>query len=290
MNSNALFRFISLWLILLLTTATIPIKTSVTMSQISKKQNDAVFFNPRQYFNKQCGFCHNKVSIIAPSMNEIKAVYITKYPKKEDFVKHMTAFVLNPNVDNRLIKKNLKKYKVMPSGMFYDALKIQRVVTYIYDSIKIPKDFKPKTTDTIKIESSTYKPKTIEAKIKLQKGVDICKILNLKAIDFEYAKTNIHPAMAKQLDNLVHFLKTNPKINIEIRNHTDSRGTAQHNLKLSIKRANAIKQYLIKHGISYKRITTKGYGESNLLNRCKDGVPCTEAEHAQNRRTELIIR
>ena len=96
--------------------------------------------------------------------------------------------------------------------------------------------------------------------------------------------------MAKQLDNLVQFLKTNPKINIEIRNYTDSRGTAEHNLKLSTKRANAIKRYLINHGISYKRITAKGYGESNLLNHCKDGVTCTEAEHAQNRRTELIIR
>ena len=96
--------------------------------------------------------------------------------------------------------------------------------------------------------------------------------------------------MAKQLDNLVHFLKANPKINIEIRNYTDSRGTAQHNLKLSNKRANAIKRYLISHGISYKRITAKGYGESNLLNRCKDSIPCTEEEHAQNRRTELIIR
>lgn len=291
MKANALLRIISLWLILLLTTAAFwPLKSNPTLSRIQQAHDTNVYFNPRQYFNKQCAFCHNENSKIAPTVSTVKMAYLNKFPKKEDFVKHMTAFVLHPNTDNRLIKENLQKYKVMPSGMFYDAGKIQRVVAYIYDSIEIPKQFKPKKKDTIKLQPVDKKPKVIEAKIKLQKGVDICKILNLKPVDFEYAKTNIHPAMAKQLDNLVHFLKANPKINIEIRNYTDSRGTAQHNLKLSNKRANAIKRYLISHGISYKRITAKGYGESNLLNRCKDGVTCTEEEHAQNRRTELIIR
>ena len=291
MKANALLRIISLWLILLLTTAAFwPLKSNPTLSRIQQAHDTNVYFNPRQYFNKQCAFCHNENSKIAPTVSTVKMAYLNKFPKKEDFVKHMTAFVLHPNTDNRLIKENLQKYKVMPSGMFYDAGKIQRVVAYIYDSIEIPKQFKPKKKDTIKLQSVDKKPKVIEAKIKLQKGVDICKILNLKPVDFEYAKTTIHPAMAKQLDNLVNFLKANPKINIEIRNYTDSRGTAQHNLKLSNKRANAIKRYLISHGISYKRITAKGYGETNLLNRCKDGVPCTEEEHAQNRRTELIIR
>ena len=291
MKANALLRIISLSLIMLLTSAAFwPLKSNPTLSRISKTQNDGIYFNPRQYFNKQCGFCHGKFSKTAPSMIDIKAAYIATYPNKEDFVKHMTAFVLHPNSDNRLIKENLDKYKEMPSGMFYDAKKILRVVFYIYDSVEIPVKSKPNKNDTIKLNSFNNKPKTIEAKIKMQKGADICKILNLKPVDFEYAKTNIHPAMAKQLDNLVQFLKENPKINIEIRNYTDSRGSVQRNLQLSNKRANAIKRYLIRHGISYKRIIAKGYGESNLLNRCKDNVPCTEEEHAQNRRTELIIR
>ncbi len=291
MKTNALLRIISLWLILLLTSAAFwPLKSNPTLSRISKTQNDAVYFNPRQYFNKQCAFCHSDNSKIAPSMSDVKVAYLSKYPKKADFVKHMTAFVLHPNADNRLIKENLNKYKEMPSGMFYDATKILRVVHYIYDSVEIPKEFKIGKNDTIKLETLDNTPKAIEAKIKLHKGVDICKILNLKPVDFEFAKASIHPAMAKQLDNLVQFLKANPDTNIEIRNYTDSRGSTQRNLQLSNKRANAIKRYLISHGISYKRITAKGYGETKLLNRCKDGVPCTEKEHAKNRRTELIIR
>ena len=145
MKANALLRIISLWLILLLTTAAFwPLKSNPTLSRIQQAHDTNVYFNPRQYFNKQCAFCHNENSKIAPTVSTVKMAYLNKFPKKEDFVKHMTAFVLHPNTDNRLIKENLQKYKVMPSGMFYDAGKIQRVVAYIYDSIEIPKQFKPK--------------------------------------------------------------------------------------------------------------------------------------------------
>ena len=47
--------------------------------------------------------------------------------------------------------------------------------------------------------------------------------------------------------------------------------------------------YLIKRGIAPERLTAKGYGESQLVNPCADGVPCSEEEHQQNRRSTFVI-
>jgi len=287
MKAFVFISSISLMLIWVLTSATsVPKGNYERIAPHHKIVNDGGYFNPQKFYNKQCTFCHNENSKIGPSMSHIKAAYLDTFPKKEIFVQKMTAFILNPNADNRLIIENLTKYKVMPPGMFFDAKKIQTVAEYIYNKVEIPLKLKKAIK---KKNENQKKKKVIEAKIRLEKGIDVCKILNLKPVDFEFAKVSINPAMAKQLDNLSHFLKDNPTINIEIRNYTDSRGSAQRNLLLSNKRANAIKRYLIRHGISYKRIKAKGYGETNLLNHCKDGVKCTEEQHAQNRRTELII-
>jgi outer membrane protein OmpA-like peptidoglycan-associated protein len=80
---------------------------------------------------------------------------------------------------------------------------------------------------------------------------------------------------------------------IELGAHTDCRGVAAANIKLSSARAKASVEYIIKSGIEQSRITGKGYGESKLLNSCAcEGTvksTCTEAEHAINRRTEFII-
>jgi len=84
-------------------------------------------------------------------------------------------------------------------------------------------------------------------------------------------------------------MKDNPGIVIELGSHTDSRGSSQSNLALSDKRAKASAAYIISKGIDKSRIYGKGYGETMLLNRCANGVPCSEEEHAINRRTEFKI-
>ena len=76
---------------------------------------------------------------------------------------------------------------------------------------------------------------------------------------------------------------------IELSSHTDSRGEDPYNENLSQRRANSARQYLIQKGIDSERIVPKGYGETRLINRCKNGVPCSEAEHRLNRRTEFTI-
>lgn len=112
----------------------------------------------------------------------------------------------------------------------------------------------------------------------------------LRNIYYDYDKWNIRPEAAKVLDKLAVFLKDNPGIKVELGSHTDARGKDPYNMTLSDKRAAAAVQYLVDHhGILPENITSKGYGESQLINRCDDGVACGENDHQMNRRTEIKI-
>jgi hypothetical protein len=89
---------------------------------------------------------------------------------------------------------------------------------------------------------------------------------------------------------LANFLKDNPAVKVELGSHTDARGTDIYNMTLSDNRAESAVRYLVeKCGINKDNITWKGYGETELTNRCANGVNCSETEHQLNRRTELKI-
>ena len=113
------------------------------------------------------------------------------------------------------------------------------------------------------------------------------KPIVLENIYYDLDKWFIREDAAKELDRLVTVLEKNPKIFIELSSHTDSRAGDQYNLVLSDKRAKAAVAYIISKGIDGKRMKWKGYGETKLINHCKNNVICTEEEHQQNRRTEF---
>lgn len=115
------------------------------------------------------------------------------------------------------------------------------------------------------------------------------KPIVVENIYYDFDKWFIRPDAALELDKLVRTLNDNPAINIEMGSHADSRGTAKYNLALTDKRAKSAVDYLVTQGISPNRLTWKGYGESKLVNGCKDNVECTEEEHQQNRRTEFKV-
>jgi outer membrane protein OmpA-like peptidoglycan-associated protein/tetratricopeptide (TPR) repeat protein len=108
----------------------------------------------------------------------------------------------------------------------------------------------------------------------------------LKPIYFEYDKSNITQEGAFELDKLVQVMKNNDKMVILAKSHTDSRGSDNYNLKLSDRRAKSTVQYIISRGIDASRISGKGMGELEPKEVCN---PCTEAQHALNRRSEFLI-
>jgi outer membrane protein OmpA-like peptidoglycan-associated protein len=114
-------------------------------------------------------------------------------------------------------------------------------------------------------------------------------LLIIENIYYDYGDFKILPAAEITLEKVVKVMQMDPSITIEVSAHTDSRSTNDYNQKLSQKRAQAAVDYLVKRGIDKKRLIAIGYGETKLLNQCKDGVDCPEEEHAKNRRTEFKI-
>ena len=109
----------------------------------------------------------------------------------------------------------------------------------------------------------------------------------LNAIYFDYDKSNITKEAAFELDKLVEAMKAKPAMVIMAKSHTDSRGSDQYNMSLSNRRAKSTVQYIISKGIAKERISGQGYGESEPKVACGDN--CTDAEYAQNRRSEFLI-
>lgn len=123
----------------------------------------------------------------------------------------------------------------------------------------------------------------------LKAGDDLRSALNIDIIYFDLDKWNIREDAAVELAKIAEVLHDNPAMQIAIRSHTDSRQTHQYNQVLSEKRAQATRDWLISKGIAPERLTAKGYGETQLLNACADGVLCAESDHQKNRRSEFII-
>ena len=120
-------------------------------------------------------------------------------------------------------------------------------------------------------------------------GTDLAKTLDIPIIYFDLDKSVIRKDAAFELEKVLAAMQQYPKMKIDVRSHTDSRQTHEYNAKLSDKRAKATIAWLIKNGIDTTRLTGKGYGETQLVNHCADGVKCTGAEHQANRRSEFII-
>jgi peptidoglycan-associated lipoprotein len=153
---------------------------------------------------------------------------------------------------------------------------------FLLDGREIPKQLlKKELTDT------TFDHKIILGQAEV--GEEIGALFDVNPIYYDLDKSNIRPDAAAELDKIVQVLKDNPDISIELGSHTDARASASYNLKLSQRRAESAVKYIIEHGIEAARIKAKGYGETQLINGCSDGVDCSEEAHQENRRTEFKI-
>lgn len=109
-------------------------------------------------------------------------------------------------------------------------------------------------------------------------------------IYYDVGRATFRPEAYRELEKLYQLLLENPDILIEIGAHTDARGSAEYNRRLSQERADAVALWLGQKGIAAERIRAVGYGERQLVNPCRDGVPCSEEAHQENRRTEFRVR
>ncbi|NAS12355.1 OmpA family protein [Poritiphilus flavus] len=91
------------------------------------------------------------------------------------------------------------------------------------------------------------------------------------------------------LDGLATLLAETPTLKLRITAHADSRGAEKYNQWLSERRAKRVLDYLTKKGVEADRLIGEGLGETQLTNHCKNDVPCSEAEHRVNRRTEFLV-
>lgn len=128
-----------------------------------------------------------------------------------------------------------------------------------------------------------------KTRVIVKKGDDLFKVLKLKPIYFDFDKADIRPEAELELAKIVEVLKEYPKMIIDIRSHTDSRGDDAYNLKLSDRRAKTTATWIISQGMDAGRVKSRGFGETHLINSCSNGIRCSDEEHQQNRRSEFII-
>lgn len=165
------------------------------------------------------------------------------------------------------------------------------------------KDLDPSKTYRLEVNNEGYQPYTsslqfkgtntttiyLTEKVSPPAPLDLQDLLKLENIYFDFDKHAIRSDAAIELAKIVEILNKYPVINLEIVGHTDFRGPALYNERLSLQRATSVKQWLVDRGISSDRITTIGYGEKQPINDCERNK-CTKEQHDQNRRTEFLIK
>lgn len=113
---------------------------------------------------------------------------------------------------------------------------------------------------------------------------------SIKVINYGYNRTDLDLLSKKDLNEIFFFLTQNPNAKLEVRSHTDSRGSKRYNLELSRRRSQAVIDFIqARRPIPDDRFISWGFGEEYLLNDCVDRKPCGEEDHAINRRTEIKV-
>ena len=217
------------------------------------------------------------------------------------------AFEYNTRIFGNLTDKNTNQ-PLVGTVVLYDTFgrEVNKYQTnesgaFVFEKIN------PNQTYRLQANAATYTPnetmvsvaiydKETEANIaldqdsyKIQQGLDLAKALSLRHIYFDLDKSNIRKDARVELEKIVEVLNQFPSLKIEIGSHTDSRQSKSYNQALSQRRAKSTLDYLVQRGINKNRLTAKGYGETQLINQCADGVKCSEAEHQLNRRSTFVI-
>lgn len=206
---------------------------------------------------------------------------IVKDKKTGDYLPFATVSLIDANneIVDRMVADELGRYSFENKGCDEDV-KFVRADQQQYQ------------TNELALPDDIQKRKFLDVYLDLRElehtiGTDIGLLFN--PIYFDLDKSFIRSDAAIELQKIISLLNQYPQMKIDVRSHTDSRADDAYNLDLSDRRAKATIAYLIKNGIDSSRLSGRGYGETQLINGCSNGVDCTSIEHQLNRRSEFII-
>lgn len=219
------------------------------------------------------------------------------YDKIYSFKKIWYPFTVNATVKDKV------SLKAIPNAAVHSIASNGKEIKTTTDAKgNLTLEFYPNLSYSITFSKEGYVPKTVEipaftdpedilALLEISLEVEAKKdvVMNLDNIYFAFGKAEPLPESLPILDRLTEFMNDHPEIKIELSAHTDCRGSDAANNDLSGRRAQACYDYLVTKKVASQRMVPKGYGESKLLNHCKDGVECSEDLHQKNRRVEIKI-
>lgn len=214
------------------------------------------------------------------SFGKLKCEQIVKGTIRDELTNELLSKATVSLID--IDGKILERYKTTEDGQYQFTIDCDKSYTILAER----PTYRP---DKIEFETTNVTGEEKEIDLFL-KPLIIDNEIVINPIFFDFDKSNIRPDAAYELENIVAVMREHPKMVIKIESHTDSRGNDNYNMKLSDRRAKSTRDYLYSRGIATERIESAiGYGESQIINRCSNGVKCTDEEHEENRRSKFII-
>lgn len=228
--------------------------------------------------------------------NEVLSLGFTyDFPITKDNVANTGAFEVGIAL-RRLVVRNKGNEKDPKSAQPQSGQKPQG--KKLGATVGVKKPPVPKTpTDSSRVKTTTPKKDDMSARLKQKQDSVITQANagNLKHeplilekatlhFNFEFNSTTLDEETTDYLDELARALQDNPELKIKLVGHTDNIGSEKFNQRLSINRAETLKDYLVEKGVDGERITAEGKGMKEPLNKNE-----TDEDRAKNRRVELTI-
>jgi outer membrane protein OmpA-like peptidoglycan-associated protein len=187
------------------------------------------------------------------------------------------------NSENDLKSIQITALDINQKKLDPNSFTIENTTLYLSKQIKFVRFFKEGIFDT------TINVMAANGQISLNKTSEAKEKTLIKTIIFPSKNQLLTEKIKKELTEITSTLIKDDTKNILIQSHSDSRGDAASNLKLTEDRANIIRKYFIENGIESKRIEVQALGDTKLTNNCKKGVNCTEKQHQRNSRVEFLV-
>ncbi|SDW79115.1 WD40-like Beta Propeller Repeat [Lutibacter oricola] len=244
---------------------------------------------------KKKGFISNEIKF---TTNDADKFTLDKniYLEPEKCINFVEGKILNKETKTPLPNAIVKLFK---NDSLVKTLKLNKLAEYKAEincnsTYKITAELTDFSKDNVIINTQKNNKETHNNNLYLKENIEFItvrkqKMIKTNPIYFDLDKSNIRPDASIELDKVVTIMKKYETIVIEVKSHTDSRGQDKYNFVLSNKRARSTINYIISKGIDSSRIYGKGYGETELVNHCTNGVKCHDSLHQLNRRTEFIV-